>query len=303
VRPRRQRRAALPEMASIDSSALLSLVRPARAPMARFYASGVMRPAPAEVPSSAGRWFGDLRADAGRRLEQSTRTYGPARRLRYQLVLRRLAELDGRQPLRILDAGAGDGQLGEALARRRPAWRIVAADRDREMLERGRRRMDGAPLGNLEFMEADLTGLFGTETFDVVLAVECLVEIPDDEAALRAMARALRPRGRLLAHVPRVGWRPVLPGSPHSWRHQARHGYGVDEIRDKVERAGLTVTTIDPTTRGAVFLGQEISDRLKGSSLRVRAAALPITAGSVAAERAGLTWGPARALLVEARRN
>jgi SAM-dependent methyltransferase len=242
------------------------------------------------------------RARLGRLLEHSTRTYAPARRLRFGQVLARLAALDQASRLRVLDAGAGDGVLAEAIARRRPQWRIVAADVNIEMLERGRERIAGSGLTNVEFQPADLTGDLGTEAFDIALAIECLVEIPDDDAALSAISRALRPGGLFLAHVPEAEWRPVLPGSPGRWRHEARHGYRQDEIRAKVERAGLVVTRLRPSARGAVFLGQEVADRLKDSSVRIRTAALPLTAGAVLAERHGLTWGPARAILVEAHR-
>ena len=163
-------------------------------------------------------------------------------------------------------------------------------------------RRENEGLRNIEFVRADVTDDLGSEEFDVVLAVECLSEIPDDDAALRAMARALRPGGRFFAHVPHRGWLPVLPGSPRTWRLEVRHGYGAEELVAKLKQAGLTAASIQPTARNVVFLGQEIAQRTKDSSLRVRAAALPLTAGAVRLERWGLTWGPGRALLIDAHR-
>jgi len=228
----------------------------------------------------------------------------PARRLRFELVLEIVDRIGAERPLRVLDAGAGEGLLAMTLARRHSNWQIVAADADADdaMLERGRHQKASEGLANVEFVRADLTGDLGSEEFDVVLAIECLSEIPDDDAALGAMARALRPGGRFIAHVPQRDWMPVLPGSARTWRHEVRHGYGTEELTAKLERAGLAVTWIKPTARSTVLVGQEIADRIKDASLRVRVAALPVTTGAVRLERWGLTWGPGRALLVDARR-
>ena len=124
------------------------------------------------------------------------------------------------------------------LARQHSDWQIVAADFDDDMLDRGRHRRENEGLRNIEFVRADVTDDLGSEEFDVVLAVECLSEIPDDDAALRAMARALRPGGRFFAHVPHRDWLPVLPGSPRTWRLEVRHGYGVEELDREAEAGG-----------------------------------------------------------------
>jgi SAM-dependent methyltransferase len=226
----------------------------------------------------------------------------PARRLRFELVLEILDRIGAERPLRVLDAGAGEGLLALTLARRHSNWQIVAADADDTMLDRGRHLKASEGLPNVDFVRADVTDDLGSEEFDVVLAIECLSEIPDDGAALRAMARALRPGGRFIAHVPHRDWMPVLPGSPRTWRLEVRHGYGVEELAAKLEQVGLAVAWIKPTARNAVTLGQEIADRIKETSLRVRVAALPVTALAVRLERWGLTWGPGRALLVDAHR-
>src|SRR5215216_1384875 len=60
------------------------------------------------------------------------RELAPTRRLRFELVLRRLDALDAEQPMRMLDAGCEDGLLSIRIAARRPAWRIDAVDPDEE---------------------------------------------------------------------------------------------------------------------------------------------------------------------------
>jgi SAM-dependent methyltransferase len=202
----------------------------------------------------------------------------------------------------ILDAGCGEGLLAAALARRHPDWTVVAADLDREGLDRAKALLQSSGVTNVHFVQLDLTRPLARACYDAVLAVECLVEIPDDDAALGQMVRVLRPGGLLLSHIPERYWGPVLPGSAGTWRHEVRHGYLESEVREKMEHAGAEVTAVVRTTRGTVATAQEIRDRCKGRSLKVQAALYPLMLGAVWLERLGATWGPARAMLVEARR-
>jgi SAM-dependent methyltransferase len=243
-----------------------------------------------------------VRARTGAALEERVRLLAPARRLRFELTREALERFLPDGPARILDAGCGDGILSEQLARRRPAWTIVAADRDPALVAQTRTRLAGAGVANVTVVESDLTEDLGSGIYDAVAAVECLEEIPDDGAALGRMAAALRPGGLLVAHVPERDWRPVLRGSDPVWRHEVRHGYSANELREELEHAGLEVLRVEPTCRGIVRLGQELRDRIKGRRLAVRAAAFPLLALSVRAERLGLTWGAERALLALARR-
>ena len=192
--------------------------------------------------------------------------------------------------------------MAAAVARRHSDWRIVAADIDREGLRRANALLQASGVRNVHLVQLDLTRPLAPARYDAVLALECLVEIPDDDAALRQMVQVLRPGGLLLSHVPERHWRPVLPGSADTWRHEVRHGYLEPEVKEKLEHAGAEVTAVVRTTRGTVALAQEIRDRCKGRSLKVQAALYPLMLGAVWLERVGATWGPARAMLVEARR-
>ena len=196
------------------------------------------------------------------------------------LALRSLASLGDGTPVRVLDAGAGDGLLALAIAERHPAWTVVAADVREDALERGRADADRDGIGNVRFEQLDLTRPIPEGGYDVVLALECLEEIADDEAATAAFAGALRPDGLLLVHVPERDWKPVLGGSEATWRDEVRHGYTRDELVALLERHGLHVLRVTPTTRGTVRLAQEVRDRIKTSRLAVRAAAYPSADGS-----------------------
>jgi SAM-dependent methyltransferase len=236
------------------------------------------------------------------RLERRLRHLPPARRLRFMLALRSLSSLGGAEPRRVLDAGAGDGLLSLTIAERYPDWTVVAADLRDDALERGRADADRAGLGNVRFEPIDITRPIPDPGYDVVLAMECLEEIPDDEGATASFAAALRPDGLLLVHVPERDWRPVLSSSEETWRDEVRHGYTRDELVGLLERHGLRVVSVTPTTRGTVRLAQEVRDRIKTGRLAVRALAYPPLTLALWLERIGVTWGPARALYAEARK-
>jgi SAM-dependent methyltransferase len=235
--------------------------------------------------------------------ERWARDLPPARRLRFALAIRALEGFARGRPLTILDAGCGEGLLATAVARRHPDWRIVAADLDWEGLRRAKALLQASGVSNVHLVQLDLTRPLPPACYDAVLALECLVEIPDDDAALRQMIQVLRPGGLLLSHVPERHWTPVLPGSADTWRHEVRHGYLEAEVMEKMKHAGAEVTAMVRTTRGTVALAQEIRDRCKDRSLKVQAALYPLMLAAVRLERLGATWGPARAMLVEARRS
>jgi SAM-dependent methyltransferase len=203
----------------------------------------------------------------------------------------------------VLDAGSEEGILSTMLARRHPTWTVVAVDRNFPALRRGFRWGEGAGIANVHFICAELTRSLGVEHFDAALAIECLAEVPDDGKALRALFDALRPGGVLLTHTPVTGWQPVLPGSIRSYRRAVRRGYAPDEVVRKLHDAGFVVDELRPTFRSVVHLAQELMDRaVRSAPLFARLAALPILVFAVRLERAGVTWGASRALLVQAHR-
>ena len=235
-------------------------------------------------------------------LERQVRELPPGRRLRQELARASIERFADGRPLRVLDAGAGEGLLATDLGRRHPDWTVAAVDLSEEALALGRELAAERRAANVRFERADVTKPLGTSEYDAVAALECLLEIEEDEAALESFARALRPGGLLVAHVPERSWRPLLSSSRPAWKLEVRHGYRQDQIVSLLERAGLRVERVTPTTRGTLQLAEELRDRVRNTRLAVRAAALPLVRGALALERAGVTWGPARGFYVEARK-
>lgn len=120
-------------------------------------------------------------------------TLGQDRRWRSE-VIRRAALAPGD---RLLDLGAGTGDLaGEAL-RRHPNCPVVAADFTIEMMQSGRLRT-GAE--RISWTGADAQKLpFPDQVFDAVVSGFLLRNVSDLPGSLHELLRVLRPGGRMIA--------------------------------------------------------------------------------------------------------
>lgn len=111
-------------------------------------------------------------------------------------LLRRLAGVPA--PL-ILDVATGTGRLPRALLAE-PTFngRVAGLDASRKMLDHAARKL--APYGGRAGLVLASAGRlpFGSACFHAVTCLEALEFLPSDEAALREMARVLRPGGTLL---------------------------------------------------------------------------------------------------------
>jgi trans-aconitate methyltransferase len=236
-------------------------------------------------------------------LEERLALMAPARRLRLALTEAEVARRLGAEgPRRLLDAGCGDGLLSLAMAKRHRSWELIGLDLREDLLAGARERARGRSLPNVRFIGADLESPLPERDLDVVVAIECLSEIPDDGRALRAMVAALAPGGLIVAQVPERDWRPVLPGSPGTWREQVRQGYSAEELAAALRDAGLERIEVRPTYRSVAAAAQELRDRIKDAGLAVRLAAFPLLAAAVRLERWGITFGRPNALIASGYR-
>jgi SAM-dependent methyltransferase len=117
--------------------------------------------------------------------------------------------LDPRPGERILEVGPGTGyytlDVAESVT---PDGELDILDLQQEMLDHTMRRAAERGLVNVTPTRSDAAALpYEDGTFDAAFLVTVLGEIPDQEAALRELARVLRPGGRLV-----VG---EVVGDPH----------------------------------------------------------------------------------------
>jgi SAM-dependent methyltransferase len=118
---------------------------------------------------------------------------GPRHALRERLLLDLLMSAGpGR---RVVNAGAGQGTFSRRLEER--GFDVTSVDASEAAVEVLRQRLAG------DVHRADVTSLpFADGSFDAAVLGEVLEHVPDDEAALREVARVLRPGGKVAVSVP-----------------------------------------------------------------------------------------------------
>lgn len=195
--------------------------------------------------SDAGAFF-DTRAARYDSAYDAPGADGHALRSRLEAVL----ALAGAGPGDVLDAGMGPGRLAVELARR--GWAVSGVDASGEMVECARQRL---PEAAARLVVAEIERLpFADASFDLVVATGVL-EYADVEAALRDLARVLRPGGRAVVSYPNpyalygiwksCVWYPAvrsvkrLAGHPRITMPQGSSIVGVESFRRLLATAGL----------------------------------------------------------------
>jgi ubiquinone/menaquinone biosynthesis C-methylase UbiE len=117
--------------------------------------------------------------------------------------------LEAKQGERVLEVGPGTGYYTLDVAEWvGPGGTVDILDLQQEMLDHTMRRATERSLANITPTQSDATALpYDNDAFDAAFLVTVLGEVPDQDAALRELARVLKPGGRLV-----VG---ELLGDPH----------------------------------------------------------------------------------------
>lgn len=149
-------------------------------------------------PASGGEQAARVRemfTDIAHRYDLMNRLMTAGRDVRWrQEVIRRAALLPQD---RILDLGAGTGDLAREALRQQPSCQLVAADFTLKMMQVGRQR---TPDSRLDWCGADALRLpFPDETFEAVVSGFLLRNVSDLPGVLCEQYRVLKPGGRMVA--------------------------------------------------------------------------------------------------------
>jgi SAM-dependent methyltransferase len=160
-------------------------------------------------------------------------------------------QLSGRKgTVRVLDAGSGFGQFSYWILRNFRNVRLHAIDVKQDYLESAESFIRSAGLDNrATFAVDDLTRLRTTGPYDLILSVDVMEHIEEDEQVFRNFHDVLRPGGAVIINTPSdQGGSDVRSGAEDSFiSEHVRDGYAVDDLRRKLEGAGLDVDRIDYT--------------------------------------------------------
>jgi SAM-dependent methyltransferase len=165
----------------------------------------------------------------------------PANGLRIRL--RRVLPVTAGSYQKILDAGCGSGVFSYELAKRHPEARVTGVELEPDLVDRDNEIAKLAGLTNVVFRQGDVTKLDFDEAFDLVLSVDNFEHVEDDIGAMRTLLRALRPGGRLVAHVPGYERRWILFGRRVNFDvpGHVRPGYHADQLVTRLQEAGFQV--------------------------------------------------------------
>jgi SAM-dependent methyltransferase len=133
---------------------------------------------------------------------------------------------------RYLEIGCGTGYVLAAVAQEYPSAALVGS----EIFSVGL-PFAAARVNAVELLQMDARQIPYVDEFDVIGAFDVLEHIEEDEVVLAAMMRALRNGGGVAITVPQHPWlwSTADDGACHVRR------YKVDEMREKVRRAGFNV--------------------------------------------------------------
>jgi 2-polyprenyl-3-methyl-5-hydroxy-6-metoxy-1,4-benzoquinol methylase len=146
----------------------------------------------------------------------------------------------------ILDAGSGFGQYSFFMSGKNKNWSVEAVDVKEEQITDCTAFFNRIGRNNVRFGVADLTKYSKVDAFDLILSVDVMEHIEEDEQVFRNFFNSLKKQGMLLISTPSdQGGSDV-----HNHDEEAsfidehvRDGYNINEIQDKLKKAGFTKTT------------------------------------------------------------
>jgi ubiquinone/menaquinone biosynthesis C-methylase UbiE len=190
---------------------------------------------------------------------------------------------------RVLELGSGVGDVAMLVARIvGPSGEVVAIERDARTISRARARAAEVSLHNIDFVQADIAEYSTDLSFDAGVGRYILQFLSDPVAALRSVAKQIRPGG--IIAFQEGSWAPFVLLSAHlplwsaavSLLHEAgaRSGVNMDmglALHEAFQEAGLPA----PTMRLEMELGHDpdftrwVSDSLRSVLPQIQKLNLP----------------------------
>ncbi len=147
----------------------------------------------------------------------------------------------GEGQVSVLDAGSGFGQYVYYIARKNPGWSVLGIDVKEEEVMACNDFFAKTLLKNVRFEQGYLEHLTAVEQYDLVLSVDVMEHVEADEQMLANFFKAMKPGAILLISSPSdKGGSDARDYSDQSFvEEHVRHGYGKDEIEQKLAGAGF----------------------------------------------------------------
>jgi SAM-dependent methyltransferase len=145
----------------------------------------------------------------------------------------------------ILDAGSGFGQYDFFLSALNPSWTIRGVDVKEEQIADCNAFFTKIGRKNVSFAFADLTTYAEPSAYNLILSVDVMEHILEDVKVFENFHTSLRPGGMLLVSTPSdQGGSDVHDHDEEESfiEEHVRDGYNIDEIQEKLKKAGFSRT-------------------------------------------------------------
>lgn len=161
-------------------------------------------------------------------------------------ILREYAgEIDNKGMWKLLDAGSGFGQYDRFILNHFKNVTVTAVDVKQNYLEDARKYFRGdLERDRIQFRELDLVTADLREEYDFVICIDVLEHIEEDRRVIKNLESALKKGGYFLMHSPSIFAEEDAGEDDTFVDEHARAGYSKQDIRKKIEEAGLTPVDI-----------------------------------------------------------
>lgn len=147
-------------------------------------------------------------------------------------------------PRELLDAGSGFGQYSYYLSGFNRQWQIKGVDVKQEQIDDCNGFFSQAGRNNARFEPADLTQFTEPGKYDLILSVDVMEHIEEDVKVFENFYASLKTGGMVLISTPSdKGGSDVHDHGEGSFiEEHVRDGYNIDEIQEKLRKAGFAKT-------------------------------------------------------------
>ncbi|OFX73202.1 MAG: methyltransferase type 11 [Bacteroidetes bacterium GWE2_29_8] len=143
--------------------------------------------------------------------------------------------------IKIMDAGAGYGQYAFFLSSINKNWEITGAEIKDEQVEDCNNFFNKIGHNKVKFIIADLTNYVKENYYDLIVNVDVMEHIENDTDVMVNFYKSLKKGGKLLLSTPSdKGGSDAHDDDDESFvEEHVRNGYSVEDITDKLNRAGF----------------------------------------------------------------
>ena len=149
---------------------------------------------------------------------------------------------------KLLDAGSGFGQYDRFILNTFDKVQVTAVDVKQDYLEDSRSYFEAKNLSRrIDFRQMDLLEPEFDQEYDFVICIDVLEHIEEDREVIRNLQSVLKPGGFFLMHSPSIYSEEDAGEDETFVDEHARAGYSKEDIREKLESAGLEPVAIEYT--------------------------------------------------------